>query len=589
MADRADDENDGIGVIEQVDLSDDSDDDFQYDQVDQDGLDDDDDSDDDEDLETALRSLSKDPTLASSKVQAKSSAKAGSTLGAVVETRPSVVDDYIRNFLIKVGMTRSLDAFNTEWYELQSKGKLSEEDCGVVPDIYIKYDELDNEVKSLRKELGKMREITARAQGTWDKFRKERDFHRMHHKRVVQEKGKLLVDIKRLKKHFQAYEPTLKELEKKYEAAMKEKMLMRLERDRMAGKVETLEAQLKQFERQPTTTDDAPVLKPKKKKKGADVKIPVEEPDNPYLDVSFDSPTVEQYTLSKTFRGHTNAVSALAFHPKKPIMATVSDDETWKLWSVPNCELIMSGEGHKGWLSSVDFHPNGTHLATGAGDNTVKIWDFKSASCAATFTDHTSAVWGVAYHWSGDFVVSASMDHSSKLWDLNSNRCRLTFRGHVDSVNSVCFQPYTNNICTGSGDKTVSLWDIRSGLCMQTFYGHNNACNHVCFNNRADTIASVDADGVVKLWDVRMVSERATLNAGANGHPLNECCFDRSGTVLAAGSDDGTVKMFDCNTDSYKHLCDISGHEDAVQAVMFDPAGKYMVSGGSDSTFRIWK
>jgi hypothetical protein len=48
-----------------------------------------------------------------------------------------------------------------------------------------------------------------------------------------------------------------------------------------------------------------------------DEQIPVEEPDNPYMDVTFESPTVEQYTLSKTFRGHTNAVSALAFHPKK--------------------------------------------------------------------------------------------------------------------------------------------------------------------------------------------------------------------------------------------------------------------------------
>ncbi len=151
-----------------------------------------------------MRTLSKDPAPSSTKASKKP--KSGTTFEAVVETRPSVVDDYIRNFLIKVGMTRSLDAFNTEWYELQSKGKLSEEDCGVVPDIYMKYNDLDDEVKSLRKELGKMREITARAQGTWDKFRKERDFHRMHHKRVVQEKSKLLVDIKRLKKHFQAYE-----------------------------------------------------------------------------------------------------------------------------------------------------------------------------------------------------------------------------------------------------------------------------------------------------------------------------------------------------------------------------------------------
>lgn len=31
------------------------------------------------------------------------------------------------------------------------------------------------------------------------RFRKERDFHRMHHKRVVQEKNRLITDIKRLK------------------------------------------------------------------------------------------------------------------------------------------------------------------------------------------------------------------------------------------------------------------------------------------------------------------------------------------------------------------------------------------------------
>ena len=44
-----------------------------------------------------------------------------------------------------------------------------------------------------------MKEIAEKAQSTWDKFRKERDFHRLHHKRVVHEKDKLVVDIKRLK------------------------------------------------------------------------------------------------------------------------------------------------------------------------------------------------------------------------------------------------------------------------------------------------------------------------------------------------------------------------------------------------------
>jgi sperm-associated antigen 16 protein len=65
----------------------------------------------------------------------------------------------------------------------------------------------------------------------------------------------------------------------------------------------------------------------------------------------FDPPPVERFLLKKTFRGHLNSVAALAFHPRKPVFATVSDDETWKLWSMPACDLIMSGEGHTDWLA----------------------------------------------------------------------------------------------------------------------------------------------------------------------------------------------------------------------------------------------
>lgn len=66
----------------------------------------------------------------------------------------------------------------------------------------------------------------------FDKFKKARDFHRMHHRRVVQERKGLLKNFERLKTHYEQYEPTMAELKHKYEAVMKEKMLMRLERDR---------------------------------------------------------------------------------------------------------------------------------------------------------------------------------------------------------------------------------------------------------------------------------------------------------------------------------------------------------------------
>ncbi|GMI19090.1 hypothetical protein TeGR_g182 [Tetraparma gracilis] len=568
---------DEIEVIETVEFSDsDGEDPTSYAAIEMS----DDDEDSDEDLVAALTSLQK-----TTRGTPGSKAALAPEPKEQTEVRPSVVDDFIRNFLIKVGMERTLDCFNTEWYELQSKGKLGEEYTLPVPDIYLRNMELDEQVVSMRKELEKMRSIAEKARGTWDNFRKQRDFHRMHHKRVVQEKDKLTGDLRHLHKHYLSYEPALKELQAKYQVAMKEKMLMRLERDRMRARVEEVELKIKSLLDSQVAASPAAKSKTKGSRKGADSKLPGDNDGvNPHAGLEFDAPRVESFQLKKAFRAHLNSVSCVAFHPRKPVLATVSDDETWKIWSVPNGEAVMSGEGHKDWVSGVDFHPGGTHLATSSGDCTVKLWDFSRASCSHTFTDHTQSVWGVAFHHTGDFLASAGMDHTCRLWDANSLRCRQTFRGHVDSVNAVCWQPYTNNVCTASGDKTVSLWDARSGLCVQTFYGHANACNGLSVNKKGDTIASCDADGQIKLWDIRMVAELGTLAAG--NHPVNAVDFDRSGTRLAAACDDGVVRIFD--TEAKSCVSELSGHENAVQTVKFDPEDKRLVSGSSDCTFRVW-
>lgn len=48
---------------------------------------------------------------------------------------------------------------------------------------------------------------------------------------------------------------------------------------------------------------------------------------------------------------------SVALHPKKQILATTSDDQTWKMWSIPNGDIIMTGEGHTDWVADCDFRP----------------------------------------------------------------------------------------------------------------------------------------------------------------------------------------------------------------------------------------
>ena len=91
--------------------------------------------------------------------------------------------------------------------------------------------------------------ITAeKARSTYDKLRKQRDFQKINHRRVQQEKQKLNTDIGKLKKSYEQYQEIFKTLSANYETAVKEKMLMKLEKDRLLAKVENLESNLKQIE-----------------------------------------------------------------------------------------------------------------------------------------------------------------------------------------------------------------------------------------------------------------------------------------------------------------------------------------------------
>eukprot|EP00927_Polykrikos_kofoidii_P046434 TRINITY_DN40686_c0_g1_i1.p1 TRINITY_DN40686_c0_g1~~TRINITY_DN40686_c0_g1_i1.p1 ORF type:complete len:612 (-),score=119.02 TRINITY_DN40686_c0_g1_i1:540-2318(-) len=568
-------------ILQAIELSDESDEEFEYEEI--------------REEESDAEPLDDEEELNINRLlqERKPNRDAGEAGGdgnlAQVQQRPQVIDDFFRNFLTRYGMERSLEAFQAEWYELQQSGKLKDAQGLVVPDIYTKNQDLEDDVTVLRQELEKCRMVAKQAKQSWDKFRKERDFHRMHHRRVVQEKNRLIIDLRRLKKHYEQYEPTLTELRHKYEVAMKEKTLMRLERDRFLSKADSLQKQLTQVQfeskEEPLGVKELTAPESSRRTKKREAPWPSEDRQNPYATANFEPARVAEYKRTQVFKGHLGAISRVAFHPKIPVIATASDDHTWKMWTMPEGQLVLSGEGHRDWVSGIAFHPRGSLVATASGDCTTKIWDVTKERCKHTLTDHKQAVWGCAFHDGEDFFVTCSMDQTTKAYDLQSMRCRQTFRGHVDSVNHVTFRPYSSNVLTASGDKTVSLWDLRTGLCVQTFYGHNNACNQAVFNMRGDTIASCDSDGLVKLWDVRVVSEFCEIENGP--HPANAADFDRSGKVLVIASGDTSIKTF--NVEDRKWIINHEGHEDSVQDIAFEPqSNKYMISASSDATFALW-
>ncbi|MEO0770517.1 MAG: WD40 repeat domain-containing protein, partial [Cyanobacteria bacterium J06649_4] len=88
-------------------------------------------------------------------------------------------------------------------------------------------------------------------------------------------------------------------------------------------------------------------------------------------------------------KGHRDCVRSLCFSPKGDFLASASDDETVRLWSMsstvlnaPKAEsedtvgrLLPPLVGHEGVVWDVDFDSSGSRLVSASTDGTVRVWE----------------------------------------------------------------------------------------------------------------------------------------------------------------------------------------------------------------------
>ena len=239
--------------------------------------------------------------------------------------------------------------------------------------------------------------------------------------------------------------------------------------------------------------------------------------------------------------GHVGRVAGGGFSPDAALLATASEDQTVRVWSVTSGDEVFAVTGHVDGVWSAEFSPDGTVLATGGLDGLVGLWDGSTGREIVTLPG-VPVAFSVTFSPDGTLVAAVGL--GIHVGDVETRSRLAEIEGHTGAILASDFSPDGRLLATGAADGTAKLWDvsgIRRGELREvgSLDGHSAALLAVTFSPDGTRIATAALDNSVKVWDLEGTVQ-LTLPVRAPG----VVAFDPTGTRLAVPSADGSVRVY---------------------------------------------
>jgi WD40 repeat protein/tRNA A-37 threonylcarbamoyl transferase component Bud32 len=300
--------------------------------------------------------------------------------------------------------------------------------------------------------------------------------------------------------------------------------------------------------------------------------------------------------LLQTLTGHDNAITSLAYHPEKAILASASYDTTIKLWNLNTGKEIVTLRGHTHNVYHVAFSPKGDKLASASHDKSVRVWDYEKYSIdpdksVRIFRGHEQAVTSVAFHPKGQLLASGSRDRTVKLWNLETNQLERTLTGHEGEIASLVFSASGQTLVTGGGNANqrgeVHFWDADAGEIRVKHRGLSARVLHVCIS-RDGKVAAAGSDGILRIWNQNVSSE--ALSFRGDPQSVNSVAFAPDGFSLASAGRSGRISLW--NSSAGSETLTLSAQGTQMKTVAFNPRGPYLAAAdslpGSKGDVLVW-
>ncbi|WP_157963908.1 WD40 repeat domain-containing serine/threonine protein kinase [Actinocorallia populi] len=278
---------------------------------------------------------------------------------------------------------------------------------------------------------------------------------------------------------------------------------------------------------------------------------------------------------------HTDRIDALAFHPKRPLLASGCWDETVRLWDTGTRDS-RTLTGHRGPITCAAFTRDGSALLTGSWDRRILAWDVDRAAEDGAYTGHTDIVYALAPSSDGRLLASGGKDATVRVWSMKDRRVLRTLRGHSGTVYAVAFHPDGSTLASAGADGKVRLWDPATGDLLASLTGHTGEVSTLAYTSDG-VLASAGEDRTIRLW-------KSDAAAGVlKEHPSTVsalACHPSDGTLYAADLGHA-LRHWNPATGDFRSVP--TPHTDRIDALALSPDGAVLASASWDRTLRLWR
>lgn len=201
--------------------------------------------------------------------------------------------------------------------------------------------------------------------------------------------------------------------------------------------------------------------------------------------------------------GHVGHVLCLALSSDDKLLVSGGRDKLIFVWDLSTHTLVRTFRGHKDAISGLAFRRHSHQLFSASLDRTVKIWNLDEMAYVETLYGHEEAVTSVASLDRERAVSTGSCDHTLRYWKV-VEESQLVFQAGRSNLECVAMLT-ENNFVTGSQDGTLSLWDVsrkKPTASVRDAHGPGTWICSVGALPYADVVASGSSDGALRLWKV---------------------------------------------------------------------------------------